>query len=410
MRRTTGHLAVARANTRPTACDMVATGLLSLGLRPGLRAASDEIVIGASVPLSGPLAGFGSYEQWGYKRAVDEVNRARRDHRRWQEAKLVKLIIRDDKTDPNVTASNTETLIGRDGAIAMLGSCTPPLVNAGALVAERRKVPIVTACAPLESFKAAHKWVYAWDLFFHEPDLASAPFKLMKDLGAQTNKKIAVLHENGPDGQVVGGQVWPGLAKEFGYEVVENASFPLDNTQFNSTIAEAKSKGAEIVLIMAITPQAVAIRKQMASAGYSPKILVIEKGAEPVQFAEALGKLAEGVMVGGYWDPSFPFPGAADLAKAFETETKQTSSQHIADTYAAAQILLDAIAAAGSTNADKINAAIAKTDKTYVVGPVKFDENHTAKLPMVEMQWQNNKQVIVWPKADATGNFLFPAP
>ena len=192
--------------------------------------------------------------------------------------------------------------------------------------------------------------------------------------------------------------------------MVENASFPLDNTQFNSTIAEAKSKGAEIVLIMAITPQAVAIRKQMASAGYSPKILVIEKGAEPVQFAEALGKLAEGVMVGGYWDPSFPFPGAADLAKAFESETKQTSSQHIADTYAAAQILLDAIAVAGSTNADKINAAIAKTDKTYVVGPVKFDENHTAKLPMVEMQWQNNKQVIVWPKAEATGNFLFPAP
>lgn len=387
----------------------VSAGLLSVGLAAGTARAADEIIIGASIPLSGPLAGFGSYEQWGYKRAVDEVNRVGGilvDGKKRQ----VKLIIRDDKTDPNVTASNTETLIGRDGAIAMLGSCTPPLVNAGALVAERRKIPIVTACAPLESFKAAHKWTYAWDLFFHEPDLASAPFKLVKDLGAQTNKKIAILHENGPDGQVVGGQVWPGLAKDAGYEVVQNASFPLDNTQFNSTIAEAKSKGAEIVLIMAITPQAVAIRKQMAAAGYSPKILVIEKGAEPVQFAEALGKLAEGVMVGGYWDPSFPFPGAADLAKAFETETKQTSSQHIADTYAAAQVLLDAIAAAGSTNAEKINAAIAKTDKTYVVGPVKFDENHTAKLPMVEMQWQNNKQVIVWPKAQATGTFLFPAP
>ncbi len=387
----------------------VFAGLLSVGLAAGTAKAADEIIIGASIPLSGPLAGFGSYEQWGYKRAVDEVNRAGGilvDGKKRQ----VKLIIRDDKTDPNVTASNTETLIGRDGAIAMLGSCTPPLVNAGALVAERRKIPIVTACAPLESFKAAHKWTYAWDLFFHEPDLASAPFKLIKDLGAETNKTIAILHENGPDGQVVGGQVWPGLAKDAGYEVVQNASFPLDNTQFNSTIAEAKSKGAEIVLIMAITPQAVAIRKQMAAAGYSPKILVIEKGAEPVQFAEALGKLAEGVMVGGYWDPSFPFPGAADLAKAFESETKQTSSQHIADTYAAAQVLLDAIATAGSTNAEKINAAIAKTDKTYVVGPVKFDENHTAKLPMVEMQWQNNKQVIVWPKAQATGTFLFPAP
>ena len=409
MRRMTGHLQPHVRILARRHVIMLAAGLLSLGLAGGYARAADEIVIGASVPLSGPLAGFGSYEQWGYKRAVDEVNRAGGitvDGKK----KLVKLIIRDDKTDPNVTASNTETLIGRDGAIAMLGSCTPPLVNAGALVAERRKIPIVTACAPLELFKAAHKWVYAWDLFFHEPDLASAPFKLMKDFDLQTNKKIAILHENGPDGQVVGGQVWPGLAKENGFEVVENASFPLDNTQFNSTIAEAKSKGAEVVLIMAITPQAVAIRKQMASAGYTPKILVIEKGAEPVQFAEALGKLADGVLVGGYWDPSFPFPGAADLAKAFESETKQTSSQHIADTYAAAQVLLDAIAAAASTNAEKINAAIAKTDKTYVVGPVKFDENHTAKLPMVEMQWQNNKQVIVWPKAQATASFLFPVP
>lgn len=375
----------------------------------GPARAAEEIVIGASLPLSGPLAGFGSYAQWGYKRAVDEVNRSGGLTVDGKKTK-VRLIIRDDKTDPNVTASNTETLIGRDGAVAMLGSCTPPLVNAGALVAERRKIPLVTAAAPLESFKAVHKWKYAWDLFFHEPDLASAPFKMLKDLGVETNKKVAILHENGPDGQVVGGKVWPGLAKENGYEVVQTTSFPLDNTQFSSAIAEAKSKKADIVLIMAITPQAVAIRKQMAAAGFTPKIIVIEKGAEPAQFGEAVGKLAEGVLVGGYWDPSFPFPGAAELAKAFESETKQTSSQHIADSYAAAQVLLDAIAAAGSTNADKVTAAIAKTDKSYVVGPIKFDESHTAKLPMVEMQWQGGKQVIVWPKAQATAKFLVSAP
>ena len=66
----------------------------------------------------------------------------------------VKLVIRDDKTDPNVTASNTESLISRDKAVAMLGSCTPALVNAGALVAERRKVPLVAGCDPLQAFKS----------------------------------------------------------------------------------------------------------------------------------------------------------------------------------------------------------------------------------------------------------------
>jgi branched-chain amino acid transport system substrate-binding protein len=370
---------------------------------------ADEIVIGASLPLSGPLAGFGSFQQWGYKRAVDEVNKAG-GIAIGGKKQPVRLVLRDDKTDPNATASNTETLISRDKVVAMLGSCTPVLVNAGALVAERARKPLVTGCDPLEAFKSVRKWKYVWDLFFHEPDLAVAQFKTLAEFGVQTNKKVAIWHDNGPDGQVVGGQIWPALAKEFGYEVVQNASFPIDNAQFTSIIGEAKSKGAEIVLVDAITPQAIAIRKQMASAGYTPKVLNIEKGAEPVQFAEALGKLADGILVGGYWDPTFPYLGAADLSKAFESETKLSSSQHIADSYAAAQILLDAIAAAGSTDPEKINTAIAATNKTYVVGPIKFDENHTAKLPIVSLQWQGGKTVIVWPKAAATGSLMFPLP
>lgn len=384
--------------------------VVGLSIAAGMGTAkADEIVIGASLPLSGALAGFGSFQQWGYKRAVDEVNKAGGISIGGAK-QMVKLIIRDDKTDPNTTASNTETLISRDKVVAMLGSCTPALVNAGALVAERAKKPMVTGCDPLEVFTSVRKWNYVWDIFFSVPDLAIAEYKALADLGAKTNNKVAIWHDNGPDGQAVGGKIWPALAKEFGYEVVQNAEFPVDNTQFTSIIGEAKSKGAEVVLVDAITPQAIAIRKQMASAGYTPKVLNIEKGAEPVQFAEALGKLADGILVGGYWDPTFPYPGAADLAKAFESETKLTNSQHIADSYAAAQVLLDAITAAGSTEPEKINAAIAKTDKTYVVGPVKFDGNHTAKLPIVSLQWQGGKTVIIWPKASKTGDILFPLP
>jgi branched-chain amino acid transport system substrate-binding protein len=368
-----------------------------------------DIVIGASVPLSGPLAGFGSFLSWGYKHVVAEVNKAGGIEVNGKKEKI-KLILRDDMTNPNLTASNTETLITRDHVVAMLGSCTPALVNAGALVAERHHIPLVTGCDPLEAFKSVHKWRWVWDIFFDEPDLAAAPFRTLTDLGIETNKRVAILHDNGPDGQVVGGKIWPEVAKASGYDVVQNSSFPVDNSQFTSLVAEAKGNNADIVLGDAITPQAVSIRKQVASAGYSPKVMVIEKGAEPVQFAEALGKLADGVMVGGYWDPSFPYPGAAALSKQFEDETHQTSSQHIADSDAAASVLFDAIKAAGSTSAQKINDAIAKTDKIYVVGPIKFDPEHTSKLPMVELQWQGGKTVIVWPKAQATGKMLFPMP
>src|SRR6202166_5454790 len=97
------------------------TGALAAGIciASGLGIArADEIIIGASLPLSGPLAGFGSFQQWGYKRAVDEVNKAGSISIGGTK-QTVKLIIRDDKTDPNATASNTETLISRDKVVAM---------------------------------------------------------------------------------------------------------------------------------------------------------------------------------------------------------------------------------------------------------------------------------------------------
>lgn len=385
-----------------------ALAALTLGTTQAANAAS-EIVIGASIPLSGPLAGFGGFQKWGYQHAVDAVNKAggisiggKKLH--------VKLIIRDDRTDPNTTANNIETLISHDKVTALLGSCTPALVNAGALVADRHKVPMVTACDPVGAFESVHKWTYVWDIFFHEPDLAKAPFSLLTDLKVKTNKKVAIFHDNGPDGQIIGGRMWPAFAKQAGYNVVQNSTFPVDNTQFTSTITEAKSKGADIVLVDSVTPQAVAIRKQIAAAGYFPKVLDMEKGAEPVQFATALGKLADGVLVGGYWDPSFPFPGAKVLATDFEKETGMTSSQHIADSDAAASVLMDAIAAANSLKPAKINEAIAKTNKSYVVGPVKFDKSHASILPMVMDQWQGGKTYVVWPKDKSTGKLLFPLP
>lgn len=375
----------------------------------GAAASGQAIVIGASLPLSGNLAGFGSFQKWGYERAVKEANDAGGitvdGTKRRVELKLV-----DDKTDPNQVTTNIKTLISNDKAVGLLGSCTPDLVNPGAVVADSSGVPFVTGCDPLEVFTGVKKWTWAWDIFFSVPELAALSVQTIDGLGLATNKKVAILHDNGPDGVIVGGKIWPDVFGKAGYQVVANVEFPIDNTDFTAAVQRAKDSGADILLVDSVTPQAISLRKQMAAIGWTPKVMVNEKGAEPVQYAEALGNLADGVMVGAYWDASFPYPGAKDLQQAFEAETKQTSSQHIADSYTAAKVLLDAITAAGSTDPQKINDAIAKTDKSYAVGPVKFAEDHTAKIPVVMSQWQKGKPVIVYPKDRATGSVLFPMP
>lgn len=388
---------------------VAAAALALTGCKSKQDAGPQEIVIGASVPLSGALAGFGSYSQWGYQHAVAEVNAAGGITIDGVKRK-VRLVIRDDKTDPNAVSANIDNLISSDKVDALLGSCTPPLVIAGAIAAERNRTPFVSGCAPLVSYREAKQWTYAWDIFFDDAQLAETPFKALQDLALTTNKKVVILHDNSADGTVVGGQLWPKYAASYGYQVVDRIEFPIDTTNFDASIQRAKNSGADIMLVDTITPLTVSIRKQMAASAYTPKVLAMEKGAEPAQFAEAVGKLADGVLVGGYWDPSFPYPGARELGEAYVKETGRTVSQHIADSYTAARVLLDAMTAAGSVDKEKVNAAIAKTDAVYPVGPVKFGENHGAPLDIVTTQWQDGKVQVVWPKTRATGSLLFPVP
>jgi branched-chain amino acid transport system substrate-binding protein len=390
----------------------LATALSACGSGGGSAAASSgPIVIGASIPLTGPLAGFGYFEKWGYQHAVSLVNNAGGIKIDGVKRK-VKLIILDDQTNPNTTVNNVQQLITQDHVDALLGSCTDSLVEPGALIANRMGVPLVTPCAATNTFGATAKWTWAWDLFFNSENLTETPFNTADELGlkAKTNSKVAIIHSNGKNENIIGTQEWPAWAKKHGWKVVYNTAVPPTQTQFTSSLQAAKAAGADMLLVVISPPGAIALRKQMVSVGYNPKILVEEEGGEPLQFAQALGKLANGVMVGGYWDPSFPFPGAKQLEQEFEAQTHQTGSQHIADTDTAATVLLQAIARAGTLDKTAINNQIAKTNGTFVAGHIKFGANHTSTLPMVEEQWQNGKNVIIAPLNRATAKVVFPLP
>ncbi|MDX6415883.1 MAG: branched-chain amino acid transport system substrate-binding protein [Trebonia sp.] len=374
--------------------------------------AGSSITVGADLPLSGTFAFFGGYQKWGYDRAVSQVN-ARGGILIDGKKHKVKLVILDDASNPETATSNVHKLISHDGAVAILGSCTPPMVTPGAVVAEHSSVPMVTGCDPIATFEATGPWKWVWDIFFDDPDLAVLPFQTMQTYRSVTNKKIAILYSQDPDGNEVGGALWPKDAKAFGYQVVASVSFPDSATDFAAAVEQAKSSGAQIVLVDCDTPQAIAIRQQMAASNYTPKVLDIEKGSEPFGYSAALKGLASGTLVGGYWSPTLPFPGTAALAAAYRKETGNAYSQHIADSYAAAQVLLQAVARAGSTSNTAINNAIGQTNGLFVVGRINFagsDLAHAAALGVVELQWQNGKTVEVWPRNTEQDPLLFPVP
>jgi len=387
----------------------VLTACSSASGSSGASGSSEDIVIGASIPLTGGLAGFGYFEKWGYQHAVAQVNASGGIAIGGVKHK-VKLILLDDQTDPNTTVTNVQQLITQDHVTALLGSCTNTLVVPGALIAERSGVPMVTPCAVTDGFASVRPWKWVWDIFFNSADLTQAPFKMIDEYHLATNKKVAIVHSNGVAENIIGGTLWPMWARQYGYQVTGNVAYPPASTEFTSDLQAAKAAGAQILLAIGEPPSMIAMRKQMVAIGFHPKVIAMEEGGEPLAFANALGPLANGVLVGGYWDSTFPYPGAAQIRTEFQDQTHTTYSQHIADTDAAATVLLSAIARAGSLEPAKINAAIAQTNLMTVVGPVRFTAQHTYTLPMVEMQWQNGHCYVVAPANRANAKLIFPMP
>lgn len=379
----------------------------------GGQQAPEEIVIGASIPKSGVLSAFGSYEEWGYQTAVDEVNEAGGIYLSEFDANVpVRLVLYDDESTPDKVAENTERLILQDEVTALLGSATPPLVISGAVIAEREGVPMVTGIAPIRAFLGANQegWNWVWDIFFDELEMTQQQYLTMDQV--DSNKKVALFTDNEQDGVVMGG-LWEENAAKFGYEVVYHADFPVGTTEYGDMIRRAQEAEAEIVIAQMITPDALALWNQMQALGYIPKAAFFEKGGEPVAWWDVLGESAQGTGVAGYWHPELDYPGAAELRESFESDTGQLYSQHIADTYASAKVLLDAIERAGSLDKEAINTAVGQTDETYVVGPVKFSEGpnqHASPLPIFMLQWQDGDLQIVYPPELATQDFIYPIP
>jgi len=215
--------------------------------------APEEIVIGASVPQSGVLAAFGSYATWGYNTAINEINEQGGVYLSEYDTRVpVRLILYDDESRPEKVTENTERLILRDKVDVLLGSATPPLTISGGVVAEREKVPQVSASTPIRAFLgASDTWEWVHVMFFDELEMTQSQFQTMDMV--DSNKKVALFTDNEQDGVVMGG-LWEENAPKFGYEVVYHADFPVGTTEYGDLIRRAQEADAEIIIAQMITP------------------------------------------------------------------------------------------------------------------------------------------------------------
>src|SRR3954451_17260056 len=316
----------------------------------GAGADTGPIVLGASLPLTGPLGVFGPTIQEAYQRAVDDINKAggvdvdgtKRD---------LKLVVKDNKSDPTQVTSTARSLIIDDEAVALLGSVTPPLTIPLSVVADQERIPALSSLTPTQAWLGGNPdgWQYAYDVFTDEVDQTAVDFQA-SDL-VQTNKKVALFTDTEEDGTAMG-DLWERQAPKYGYTIAYHAQFPVGTTDFSQYIQKAKDAGADVLIAQLIPPDAAALWKQMHALAYSPVTAWAEKGGT-VGFPQAVGPLAEGASVFGYWTSTNGNVGGQELYDAIKAKYGDGQAAHgfIAG-YAMVQVMADAISRAGSTDPD----------------------------------------------------------
>ncbi|HWO72697.1 MAG TPA: amino acid ABC transporter substrate-binding protein [Dehalococcoidia bacterium] len=367
-----------------------------------------SIKIGAVVPLTGRYAALGAQIKGGYEIAVEEINAAGGvEVKQYKKRIPLELQILDDASDPTQTVQRLETLYSNN-VLAYLGGAGSDLHIAAAPIAEKNKVPYIgVAFAVQKPHTLGYKYLFS--PFPKSPGLVKAFFDLMD---AQNPKptKLAFFYENTDWGAEMR-DLSRKEAQARGYQVVADEQYAPGATDVSPMILNAKNAGAEAMLSIPSPPDGNLILRQMKELDFNPKISFFVRAADGVAWGQNFGKDGDYVLLAPGWSPDLKYEGVQQFDSKFQAKYGQPAQAVAGPAYVAVQVLADAIARADKLDRDSIRDAIAKTDlKNTIIGPVAFNADGTGKVITFIVQWQNGKQVSVWPREQAAAAVAYPAP
>ncbi len=368
-------------------------------------AAEETIKIGVVGPRTGTAAATGKAFQEGIELALDRINKAG-----GVLGKKLEVIFEDTAGDPAKAASAIEKLITHDKVVMVVGESHSSAALAEIDVANRLKVPFIIAEAWHDDItKKNYKYVFRAGPC-NSGVVNGYILGFIKDYGF---KKVAIVAENTD---------WGLGIKELAEKGLKKAGIT-----YTSLVTERKSQDhyAELNKIKKFGPDLILafvygfgvhyFIAQANEVGIVPQTALILEGAGPPslwpEFWKTVGDAGNLELFVSRMHPAVTFTKVAKefreaYKKKFHKPPTDYKSRSIFDVLL---IAADALNRAGSTNPDKIVEALENTNLTVSSGVVRFGTTkgtyayHQWQPPMLIIQWQDRKQVVVYPKDVATG-------
>ena len=373
-----------------------------------LPAWAQAVKLGAVAPLTGRYGPGGAQVRAGYEIAVEHINAAGGVTVGGKKVPL-ELVLLDDESNATNTVARLETLASQNVAV-YLGGFGSDLHAAAASVAEKNKIPYLGIAFALHRIHQ-QGFKYLFSPFWKSPDIGKHTQNLLALIPAgERPKTVAIFQEKTDWGQEMNA-AWTEAGKAAGYQVVMLGEYAPGAKDFSDLILKAKNANADAVFAIPTPPDGMTMVKQMKELGYTPKLSIMIRAADPIVWSKNLGKDGDWTVLAAGWHHAMKTPGVKELNDAHQKKFQRPSDPLVGPAYACVQILAAALGKAGSLDRDKVRDAIAATDTSNtVIGSVKFRPDGTGIVQAAFAQWINGTQELIWPKEYATAPIAYPAP
>ncbi len=368
---------------------------------PSVALAQPPIRIGASLSMTGSYAKPGAYGREGYLLCQKHVNELG-----GLLGRKIEFVIYDDRSDPSTAVRLYEKLITEDNVEVVMGPYSSPVTEAAANVTEKyRKIMMAPLAATTSIWEKGRKYL------FMTVSPSEVYLEGLVELASRHGlKSIALINEDTlfPKAAVKGAAE---LAKKKGLQVIFQEAYPKGHTDFAAILTKIKAVRPDVLGAATYFDDIVAITRQMKELDVNVKMFGSTVGGDLPEFHSAIGKTAEFVYGASQWEPGLPYAGAKEFVEAYEKEFNRAPSYHSATAYAGCQIFVEAARRVGSLDSDKLREELLRLRTQTAFGDYAVDERgFQVGHKMVTIQWQDGKQVVVWPDEVAAGKLRFPTP
>jgi branched-chain amino acid transport system substrate-binding protein len=407
-----------RSASAPTLTALAAgTALVALTLSAPAQAQSNQpIKIGV---IAEATAVAGSSIPQAAQLAADEINAAGGINGR-----KIQIISYDDHSTAPEAVRAFQRAVSEDHVNAVIASYISEVVLALEPWTGRLKTVTVTPGAASDVItqniaKDYDHLKYMFHGYATSTKIADATCAAAKDLlvGQMHMKSAVVMSEDAAWTTPLDAEYLKCL-QQIGLKVVDHIRFSPDTTDFTPIFNKIEGEKPDVIMT-GISHVGVQPTVQWKQQEVPIPMFGVSSQATNSSFWNDTNGATEGVLFQGFSGPDVAVtPKTLPFVQAFAKRFGHTPSYCGYTAYDEVYYIADAIKRAGSVDPDKLVAAMEQTDFVGTIGRIQFEGKnspnpHALKIGLdtitgLMLQWQNGKQVNLWPANVANGKLKFP--